>query len=204
MAEDRPSAGDEPDPASLDGLHVHLVNFACEELWSMADDSEDENAEAYDTLAEQPMTAGGTSMNKDLMSWLRVPVPDPVYESLQREAQRVEWPFMCSDPGPEAALEVPPEEPMREHSKWAQLQDVSKAGCRAGQTGGKLRRLAPLQKRDAEIQPHDLIREAGELRFNDALLLVSQRLRIPITELLHEWDFEVDWQGEWGAREDGS
>ena len=46
-------------------------------------------------------------------------------------------------------------------------------------------------------------RKLGELRFNDALLLVSQRLRMPLTELMHEWDLEVDWPREWGDRKDG-
>ena len=32
MATDKPAAGEEPDENSLNGKHVHLVNYACEEL----------------------------------------------------------------------------------------------------------------------------------------------------------------------------
>ena len=48
MAESRPTTGEEPEPESLDALHVHLVDFVCEELLSLADDSGDERAEEYD------------------------------------------------------------------------------------------------------------------------------------------------------------
>ena len=61
----------------------------------MADDSEDENAEAHHAVEKQLMRAGGTPLNKDLMSWLKGQLPKQVYESLQTEAQRVQWSFLC-------------------------------------------------------------------------------------------------------------
>ena len=203
MALERPTAGEEPDPESCNGLHFHLLIYACEELWTLADDNEDENAEAYDELAETLMTAGGTPLNRDLMTWLKDQLPAPVYEKVQSEARRVEWPFMEPALGVANLTDVPVEEPMCKHAKWSQLQDVIKDGFRSLRGGGKLRRVNAEQKREDEILAHELIREAGELQFNDSLLLVSQRLWMPLGELMHEWDFEVDWQREWGAREDG-
>ena len=94
MALDRPRLGEEPDPGTCNGLHIHLVEYACEELWSLADDSEDEQASTYDQQAEQLMCAGGTPANRDLLVWLQDKMPAAVYQKVLQEAARVEWPFL--------------------------------------------------------------------------------------------------------------
>ena len=66
MALERPRLCEEPDPGTCNALHIHLVEYACEELWSLAADSDDENAATYDEQAEQLMCAGGTPCNRDL------------------------------------------------------------------------------------------------------------------------------------------
>ena len=42
----------------------------------------------------------------------------------------------------------------------------------------------------------------GEMGYNDALLEISSQLRMPIEEVVREWDCEIDWQKEWGARDE--
>ena len=68
---------------------MHLVDFVCKELWSLADDSGDKNSAAYDETAERLMTAGGTRKHKDLYAWLRSQAPDSDRYALQREAKRI-------------------------------------------------------------------------------------------------------------------
>ena len=89
MALDRPSLGGEPDPGTCNALHIHLVEYACKELWSMADDSEDEQACTYEEQAEQLMCAGGTPDNKDLLVWLQDRMPSAVHQKVLQEAARV-------------------------------------------------------------------------------------------------------------------
>ena len=89
---------------------------------------------------------------------------------------------------------------MRCHPQWKQFQDVINDGCRTRESG-KVKRLSTEQRRESDALAGDIIQEAGELGSNDALLLVSMRLNTPLTELVHAWDFEVDWQQEWGERE---
>ena len=191
--------GEKPEPGSLDALLVHLVDFVCEELWSLADDSGDEHAAEYDQTAERLMTAGGTPKNKHLYAWLRSQVPDSVRHSLRREAKRIRWPFIPSSLPESERPVTPSERPIREHSEWAQLQDLLIEGCKACQCG-KPGRLKAKEKQEREIQAQELIKEVGELQYNDALLVASQRLQLMVTELIHEWDFEVEWQKEWVGR----
>ena len=131
------------------------------------------------------------------MTWLKDRLPATVYEQVQAEARRVAWPFLegsVDRPFLEASADrvdrpdPPAEEPMSSHPKWAQLQDVIKDGFKA-RGGGKLRRVTAEQRREGDVLAGELIREAGELSYNDSLLLVSRRLNTPLEELVQEWDF---------------
>ena len=75
---------------------------------SLANDSEDENAELYDEQAEQIMTAGGTPQNQDLLRWLPDRLPAAVYDLVQTEARRVEWPFVETATEPADSDALPP------------------------------------------------------------------------------------------------
>ena len=149
MALERPRLGEEPDPGTCNALHIHLVEYACEELWSLAADSDDENAETYDEQAEQLMCAGGTPCNRDLFEWLKDKMPAPAYEKVLQEAARVGWPFLPVpaegvlpvSAGGEQKAQHPACEPMSEHQHWRQLRDVIQDGMRIAQGGGKLRRI---------------------------------------------------------------
>ena len=165
MALDWSREGEEPEPDSHNGLHVHLIEFTCEELWALADDSEDEHAEAYDELAEEMMTTGTTPLNKDLMQWLQNTLPVHVYAKVWDEAQRVQWPFMtasASVKGPSHA--IPVEEPMCQHEKCAQLQEVIKDGLKASRRDRKSRRVSTEQKASDDTLVTQLIEEVGNLR----------------------------------------
>ena len=75
-------------------------------------------------------------------------------------------------------------------------------GYKLLQKGGKQRRLTAEQKKDWGARAEALIDAVGEMGHNDALLEISQQLRMPIDEVVREWDFEIDWQKEWGARDE--
>ena len=79
-------------------------------------------------------------------------------------------------------------------------QGCAQRRCKACQCG-KPRRLTAKEKQEHEILVQELIQEVGGLHYKDALLVASQKLRLTVTELIHEWDFEVEWQKEWGARD---
>ena len=200
MALDRPKLGEEPDPGTCNALHIHLVEYACEELWSLADDSEDEQAETYDQQVEQLMCAGGTPANRDLLVWLRDKLPATVYAKVLQEADRVEWPFMPATAVQQEETTPAVTEPMNVHPQWSQLKDVIKDSMRFAPGGGKLRKLTAEQRRVTDSQAAASAEEAGRLEYNDALLLIGQRLRMPVDDVIHEWNFEVDWQKEWGDR----
>ena len=147
MALDRPKLGEEPDPGTCNALHIHLVEYACEELWSLADDSEDEQAEAYDQQAEQLMCAGGTPANRDLLVWLRDKMPATVYAKVLQEADRIERPFMPATAVQQEETTAAVTEPMNVHPQWSQLQDVIKDSMRFAPGGGKLRKLTAEQRK---------------------------------------------------------
>ena len=195
MALDRPRLGQEPDAGTCNALHIHLVEYACEELSALADDSEDEQATTYDQQAEQLMCAGGTPCNKDLLVWMEDKMPAMVFETVLQEAARVEWPFL---PAPAVQDEATPPviEQMSAHPHWPQLKDVIRDSMRVAQGGGKLRRVTAEQRRASDLQADELAEEPGNLQYDDALLLVGRRLQMPVDDVIHEWNFEVDWQSE--------
>ena len=128
MATDKLVMGEEPSEESLNGQHVHLVNFMCDELWTMADDREDEQSQQYEHAAEFLMTSGGTPNNADLLPWLRSHTPQILHAVLNREATRIGWPFLQeetrdSDSTPGEAVEA-----VMGHPHWAQLQEVVPCG----------------------------------------------------------------------------
>ena len=205
MALERPCSEGEPDPGTCNALHIHLVEYACEELWALAADSDDETAETYDEQAEYLMRAGGTSSSYNLCRWLKDRMPASTYEKVLQEAARVGWPFLpvsatAVAPGGENDALHPVGEPMSEHQHWRQLRDVIQDGMRMVQGGGKQRRITAEQKKLADERAAQIMEAAGSLPYNDALLLVSQHTRMSVAELVHEWNFEVDWQQEWGSR----
>ena len=198
---------EEPDPGTCNALHIHLVEYACEELWSMADDSEDEQTDTYEEQAEQLMRAGGTPANKDLLSWLRNRIPSEVHQKVLQEATRVDWPFMPTTSATDSNAAATDSnatprvaEPMSAHPQWKQLQDVIREGMRALQGRGKTRRIPTDQRRVCDQTVAALVEEAGRLEYNDALLVIAQRLQMQVDEVVHEWNFEIDWQQEWGER----
>ena len=195
-----PALGEELDQGKCNALHIHLIEYACEELWALADDSEDESAEQYDAQAELLMTCAEMPPNPLLMTWLRERLPTPVFDLVCEEARRVDWPYMQ----PESPTHLTPAatEPMRLHQHWQQLKEVIMDGCKLLQHGGKLRRLSAENKKDCGAQATALIAAVGEMGHNDALLEISCQLRTPIAEVAREWEFEIDWQKEWGARDD--
>ena len=200
MASDGPALCEEPDQGTCNALHIHLIEYACEELWALADDSEDENAEQYDAQTELLMTCAEMPQNSRLLTWLRERLPGPVFELVRVEAQRVDWPYMQSEPPDEPVPAAT--EPVRMHRHWQQLKEVIMDGCKLLQSGGKLRRLSAEQKKDCGARATALIDAVGEMGYNDALLEISHQLRMPIDEVVREWDFEMDWQKEWGARDE--
>ena len=175
MALDRPRLGEEPDPGTCNALHIHLVEYACEELWWLADDSEDEQASTYDQQAEQLMCAGGTPANRDLLVWLQDKMPAAVYQKVLQEATRVEWPFLPATAAHEDDATPQVIEPMSAHPQWKQLQDVIQDGMRVLQGGGKLRRITAEQRRVSHQRTAELVEEAGRLEYNDALLVIGRR-----------------------------
>ena len=195
----------EPDPGTCNALHIHLVEYACEELWALAADSDDETAETADEQAEYLMRAGGTASSCDLCRWLKGKMPASTYEKVLQEAARVGWPFL-----PDSAMPVTPRgendalqaisEPISRHQHWRQLRDVIRDGMRMVQGGSKQRRITADQKQLTDERAAQVMEAAGGLPYNDALLLVSQHTCVSITDLVHEWNFEVDWQHEWGSR----
>ena len=200
MASDRPALGVEPDQGTCNALHIHLIEYACEELWALADDSEDENAEQYDAQAELLMTCAEMPPHSRLLTWLRERLPEPVFELVRVEAQRVDWPYIQSEPPDEPVPAAA--EPVRKHRHWQQLKEVIMDGYKLLQKGEKHRRLTAEQKKDWGARAEALIDAVGEMGHNDALLEISQQLRMPIDEVVREWDFEIDWQKEWGARDE--
>ena len=146
------------------------------------------------------MCAGGTPANRDLLVWLRDKMPATVYAKVLQEADRVEWPFMPAAAVQQEEATPTVTDPMNVHPQWSQLKDVIKDSMRFAPGGGKLRKLTAEQRRVSDLQATALAEEAGRLEYNDALLLIGQRLRIPVDDVIHEWNFEVDWQKEWGDR----
>ena len=195
-----PDLGKELDPGKCNALHIHLIEYACEELWALADDSEDESAEQYDAQAELLMTCAEMPPNPLLMTWLRERLPTPVFDLVCEEARRVDWPYLQT--ASPACLTPAAAEPMRLHQHWQQLQEVIKDGCKLLQHGGKLRRLSAENKRECDAQATALIAAVGEMGHNDALLEIGCRLRTPLAEVVREWEFEIDWQKEWGGRDE--
>ena len=166
----------------------------------MAEDSEDEQASMYDQQAEQLMREGGTPAKKDLLVWLRDKMPAAVHQKVLQEATRVAWPFLPATPAHEDDATPQVTEPMSAHPQWKQLQDVIRDGMRVLQGGGKLRRITADQRRVGDQRTAELVEEAGRLEYNDALLAIAQRLQMPVDDVVHEWNFEIDWQQEWGGR----
>ena len=144
------------------------------------------------------------------MTFLRLKdkMPAPTYEKVLQEAARVGWPFLPVpaegvlpvSAGGEEKAQHPACEPMSEHQHWRQLRDVIQDGMRIAQGGGKLRRITAEQRKAIDVQAAETTKEAGSLPYNDALLLVSRHTGMPVDEVIHEWNFEVDWQREWGSR----
>ena len=194
----------EPDPGTCNALHIHLVEYACEELWALAD-GDDEPAETADEQAEYLMQAGGSASSCDLCRWLKDRMPASTYEKVLQEAARVRWPFM-----PNPAMPATPtvgndapqviSEPLSRHQHWQQLRDVIQESMRMVQGGGKQRRITADQRQLTDERTVQVMEAAGALPYNDALLLLSQHTCMPIADLVHEWNFEVDWQHEWGSR----
>ena len=135
--DEAPARGEEPEQGKCNALHIHLIEYACEELWALADDSEDENAEQYDAQAELLMTCAEMPPNCRLMTWLRERLPAPVFDLVCVEAQRVDWPYMQSESPDD--LTPAATEPVRLHRHWQQLKEVIMDGCKLLQNGGKLR-----------------------------------------------------------------
>ena len=196
----------EPDPGTCNALHIHLVEYACEELWALAD-GDDELAETADEQAEYLMQAGGTASSQDLCRWLKDRMPTSIYEKVLQEAARVGWPFMpMTNPAMPATPTVGNDdpqgisEPLSGHQHWQQLRDVMQESMRMVQGGIKQRRITADQKQLTDERTDRVMEAAGALPYNDALLLLSQHACMPIADLVHEWNFEVDWQHEWGSR----
>ena len=127
-------------------------------------------------------------------------MPSAVHQKVLQEAARVEWPFLPATPAhdSDATPQVP--EPMSAHPQWKQLQDVIRDGMRVLQGGGKIRRTTADQRRVCDQTAAELVEEAGRLEYNDALLAIAQRLEMQVDDVVHEWNFEIDWQQEWGGR----
>ena len=89
---------------------------------------------------------------------------------------------------------------MSAHPQWKQLQDVIRDGMRVLQGGGKIRRITADQRRVCDQTTAELVEEAGRLEYNDALLAIAQRLEMQVDDVVHEWNFEIDWQQEWCGR----
>ena len=205
MALECPCPKGEPDPGTCNALHIHLVEYACEELWALAADSDDETAETSDEQVEYLMRAGGTASSCDLCRWLKDKMPASTYEKVLQEAARVGWPFLPDSampvtPGGENDALQPVAEPMSGHRNWRQLRDVVRDGMRMVQGGSKQRRISADQKQLTDELAAQVMEAAGSLPYNDALLLISQHTCMSVAELVHEWNFEVDWQQEWGSR----
>ena len=146
------------------------------------------------------MTCAEMPPNPLLMTWLRERLPTPVFDLVCEEARRVDWPYLQTESP--ARLTPAAAEPMRLHQHWQQLQEVIKDGCKLLQHGGKLRRLSAENKKECDAQATALMAAVGEMGHNDALLEIGCRLRTPIAEVVREWEFEIDWQKEWGARDE--
>ena len=201
----RPVMGEEPAEGSLNAAHVQLVDFVCEELWSLADDGEGEAAARCNATAERIMCKGATPMHKDVYAWLRAQLPDSIRYSLLRESRRLGWPFVPPDL-PEMRRPITPfETAMRTHSEWKMLEVVLRDACtfcdcgKPRKTSHLTGKAAAADQEARKILADDLVREVGELCFNDALLRASEVLRCSVTTIIHEWDSEIQWQKEWGG-----
>ena len=90
MASDRPVLGEEPDQGTCNALHIHLV------VWALADDSEDENAEQYDTQAELLMTCADMVESSNLLTWLRERPPGLTGLTCKQRQRRNQSPQLLS------------------------------------------------------------------------------------------------------------
>ena len=91
-------------------------------------------------------------------------------------------------------------EPIKEHPRWSQLQEVVRESCKVNKMGGKLRRLSRSEKVEQEDAATALLGSVAEMPLNDALQTLSRKLCVTIPELMHEWNFEVDWQSSWDSQ----
>ena len=69
------------------------------------------------------------------------------------------------------------------------------------QGGGKLRRITAGQRRVSDQRTAELVEEAGRLEYNDALLVIGRRLRMPVDDVIHEWNLLTDSKNGADARE---
>ena len=162
MATDKPAAGEEPDENSLNGKHVHLINYACEELWTLADDSICHLVFMTRCKQKHEGLSGPFCMkNRSLLT--------PRHRWMWNRCESILDGLSCK--------------------RW--WRTASRESCKMNKMGGKLRRLNRSEKVEQE--------NAAEMPLNDALQTLSQKLCLTIPELVHEWNFEIDWQSTWDS-----